>query len=297
MSALLLVVFCMAAGALVARLRHPEGLSGALNWWVLYIALPALVLDQVVRLQWSPGLLIPAAMMWGVFLGAWALIAAVGHWRGWSRGQVGALVLVCGLGNTSFVGYPMIEALRGETGLGIAVIIDQLGTFLVLSSLGVLVASIYSGKRVRMLQLARRTLLFPAFLALIAAFAIRALGGFPEPIEAVISRVGLTLIPLALFSVGMQLRLRAPGHEVEPIVWALSWKLMGAPLLIWMVLALLGYGGEGADIAVLQAGMAPMITAGILAQQHGLAPALANRVVGFGIIISLFSVPLINLLL
>ena len=48
---------------------------------------------------------------------------------------------------------------------------------------------------------------------------------------------------------------------------------------------------------MLQAATAPMISAGILAQQSGLAPKLANTVVGIGIVLSLATVPLWNTLL
>ena len=47
-------------------------------------------------------------------------------------------------------------------------------------------------------------------------------------------------------------------------------------------------------VTVLQCAMAPMITAGILAEQHGLNPPLANTIVGVGILLSLATVPLWN---
>lgn len=297
MNALLLILVCIIAGALAVRVSHPDGLVGALNWWVLYIALPALVLDQASRLQWALDLLFPALAMWLVFLGAWAVLAAIGRWRGWTRGQIGALVLTCGLGNTAFIGYPMIEALRGGQALGSAVVADQLGSFMVLSSLGVLVASLYSGQRFRPLRLARQVLLFPAFIALVMATLARLVGGVPAPLAEVAARLALTLVPLALFSVGMQLRLRAPGHDLGPMLCGLGWKLVAAPLLVWAVVMAVGLTGDAADVAVLQAAMAPMISAGILAQQYGLAPVLASRVVGVGILVSLVSVPVLDQLL
>lgn len=297
MNALLLILICITAGALAVRVSHPDGLVGALNWWVLYIALPALVLDQASRLQWAMDLLFPALAMWLVFLGAWVVLAGIGRWRGWSRGQIGALVLTCGLGNTAFIGFPLIEALRGQQALGGAVIADQLGSFMVLSTLGIFVATYYAGHRLDPRRLVRQVLLFPAFIALMVATLARLAGGLPAPLAEVVGRLGLTLVPLALFSVGMQLRLRAPGHDLGPMLCGLGWKLIAAPAMIWAVVLLLGMRGEVVQIAILQAGMAPMISAGILAQQHGLAPALASRVVGLGILASLVSVPLLDQLL
>jgi predicted permease len=48
---------------------------------------------------------------------------------------------------------------------------------------------------------------------------------------------------------------------------------------------------------VLQAGMAPMISATIMADQHHLEPPLANTVLGLGILLSLLTIPLANGLL
>jgi hypothetical protein len=297
-SALLLVVVCIGAGALVARLPHPPGLVAGLNWWVLNIALPPLILLKVTALSWSIELLWPAAAMWLVFFGAWLTMAGMGRVCGWTRGETGALVLTCGLGNTAFVGYPMIEALRGDAALGVAVVADQLGTFLLLSTFGLVAAAWHAGTRVAPAAIARRVLLFPAFIALALAALLRLLDlQIPETLAPVLARLGDTLTPLALFSVGLQLQLHASWGDVGRMGAGLGWKMLAAPALVWAVLAWRGVSPPVADIAVLQAAMAPMITAGILAQQHGLAPALANRIVGVGIVLSLVSVPLVETLL
>ena len=51
------------------------------------------------------------------------------------------------------------------------------------------------------------------------------------------------------------------------------------------------------SVAVLQAAMAPMISAAILAEQFHLEPELANAVLGIGILLSLVTVPLWSLAL
>jgi hypothetical protein len=47
-------------------------------------------------------------------------------------------------------------------------------------------------------------------------------------------------------------------------------------------------------VAVLEAGMTPMISAAVLVEQHGLDTRLANASLGAGILASLASVPLLN---
>ncbi len=298
MSALLLLFLCLALGAIVARwFKQPAGLAQHLNWWVLNIALPALVLDLVPRIRFDPQLWYLPVAMWLLFLGAWALFATLGPRLGWSRGRIGALILVGGLGNTSFMGYPMIEALRGKEGLGLAVIADQAGCFVALAVGGVAVTAVYAGRVLMPLEILRRILLFPSFLALIGGVLAGVLGGWPEPAHYVLERLGATLTPLALFSVGLQFKLHLGRSQLAAVGLGLGWKMLVAPLLVLGLGLLTGVSGLVLTVGVLQTAMAPMISAAILADQYGLEPPLANTVLGAGIVLSLLTVPLANALL
>jgi len=292
-TAILLLLVCLALGALIARYAHPPmGLAQGLNWWVINIALPALVLDLIPRVRFDPQLWFLVASQWLVFIGAALLFHFVGKARGWSRARTGCMVLMSALGNTSFVGYPLLEALRGREGLALGVVADQVGCFVALAVGGVIVAAFYSGKTPKPREIARRVLLFPAFLALAAGIVIGALGGWPQPVEDILQRVGGTLVPLALFSVGLRLRLQLGDGQLGLVSASLGWKLIAAPLLMLGVGMLTGVGGLVLTIAVLQAAMAPMISAAILCDQHHLDPSLANTILGAGILLSLVTVPL-----
>ncbi len=298
MGALLLLFVCLLLGVLVARYaRPPEGMARALNWWVLYVALPAIVLELIPRLHVQKALWFPVAASWLVFFGAWGLFAAIGRWRGWSRARTGTLVLVCGLGNTSFMGYPLVQALHGEEGLKLAVVADQVGTFPLLASVAIVVASLHAGQKPRLHHVARRIFTFPAFLALLVGVLVGALGGWPDMVDAVLSPIGATLTPLALFSVGLQFHLGGVRGQAGVIAGGLGWKLLLGPLLCWVMGMALGVHGLVLTVGVLEAAMAPMISAAILVDQYGLDTDLANSVLGLGILLSLLTVPLGNLLM
>ncbi|SFF56425.1 hypothetical protein SAMN04488120_10913 [Fontimonas thermophila] len=298
MTALALLIICLGLGAVVARYaRPPLGLAQGLNWWVIHIALPALVLELVPRLRFEWQFWFLVVTQWLLLLGAFVLFRIVGARWNWSRGRIGALTLVCGLGNTSFMGYPLLEALRGREGLALGVIADQMGCFVALAIGGTLVAAVYAGGQAQPRQILRRVLLFPAFVALGVGLIAGALGGWPAPVDDILARLGGTLTPLALFSVGLRLRLHPGAGQTRALVTGLAWKLAVAPAFMLLLGVMAGVQAPILSIGVLQTAMAPMVSAAILADQHNLEPPLANTVLGAGILLSLVTVPLWHLAL
>jgi predicted permease len=295
---LVLLLVCFGLGVLVRRLvGATPGPAPALNAWLLQVALPALVLRAVHGMAAvDPRLLLVALGPWLCFLGAMGL----GLWaarRGWlERGSAGALVLTAGLGNTAFVGLPLVEGLAGREGLPVAVVADQLGTFLVLPLVALPFAMRLAAQSPSPVQLLRRVVLFPPFLALVAALLLRPVP-FPSWLDGTLQRLGDTLSPLALFAVGWQLRLSALGGRVHLVALALGYKLLVAPLLALPVLLLLGAGGLPLRVAVVQAAMPPMVTAGIVAAEYRLDPDLAALMVGVGVPLGFLTVPAVWALL
>jgi malate permease and related proteins len=283
---------CLVLGMLARRSeRFPANTPAALNAFVLNVALPALVLRVVHALHVSPALLAAAAAPWVLFLGAMGLVRAVGPRLGLSANSQAALVLTAGLGNTSFVGLPMAEALLGPRGVEVAVVVDQLGSFLVLATLASYVAARAGQHGASAGAVLRRVLTFPSFLALLLALATRALP-YPEWLDTTLARLGALLTPLALFSVGFSLRLSGLGAHRRALAVGLGYKMLLAPLLTAGVFLLLPPAQSVLAYAtVLQVGTAPMVSAALLAAEHRLDPELATAMVGVGIPLSLLSTP------
>lgn len=295
MTALLLLLVCLALGALIARFANPPpNLHVHLNWWVLNIAFSALVLQLIPTLQFDPDLWFAIAAMYFVFLGSWGVAVLLGKWLNWSRARVGALALVGGLGNTSFVGFPMIEALRGQEGLKVALIADQVGGFIAMAVGGTILAAVYSGGSIDRRVILRKVFTFPPFICVFIGIGVGLLGGWHPLIEPILARIGATLVPIALFSVGLQFKLKLPKEQLSALCLGLGWKLIVAPAAVYAAGIALGVSGMVFAIAVLQSAMAPMVSAAILAAQNDLEPELANAVLGLGIVLSLITVPLID---
>ena len=287
MANIILLAVCLVAGIVLRKTgRFPTTTPAALNGFIIHISLPALAILHIHNLKIDASLGLTAAMAWLLFAGAWVIFSFVGKALKLSPPTIGALILVAGLGNTSFVGLPMIEAYFGKEQLGIGIIADQLGSFMVLSTLGILVATIYSSGDVTPRQMARKILLFPPFQALILAFLLRPIP-FPAWTVQILEKLGSTLTPLALVSVGFQLQFGGLGAVLKPLSIGLGYKLLLGPALIYtLYVILLGSSGTVMQVTIFEAAMAPMITAGIIAIDHDLDPPLVGMMVGIGIPLS-----------
>src|SRR5690606_32803461 len=82
------------------------------------------------------------------------------------------LKLVTGLGNTSFLGFPLVIAYFGNEPLGIAVICDQV-TFLLLATAGIVVAMNASEKHsLSAGGVLKKMFSFPPFIGCVAALVL-----------------------------------------------------------------------------------------------------------------------------
>lgn len=287
MNNLVLLILCFVAGMLLRRARRmPDNAPAALNSFIIHVSLPALTLLYVHDLIISSEVLLIALMAWICFLLAAGFFLLAGRWLKLPRATTGALILTGGLGNTSFFGLPMIEAYYGQQGIASGIVVDQLGSFLVLSTLGITVAGIYSSGRPTAAEIVRRIVLFPPFIALTVALLFIPLEYAPW-FTALLKRLGDTLAPLALLSVGLQLRLGHIAEHKRNLAIGLGFKLLLAPLVIYLLyVPLSGAHGQAIQVTLFEAAMPPMITAAIIASEHDLDPELATLMVAVGLLVS-----------
>ena len=210
-------------------------------------------------------------------------------------------MLTGGLANTSFIGLPMIETFYGPQFLGLGILIDQLGSYFVLSTLGILVASLYSSGRsvdpqggdpknrdVRALSGVR---------AGVAADAVRIPDLARRSIQAPRRYARAHCARIGRLPASTQPRAR----QSDALATGLGFKLVLAPALILLLFAgVLRAKGQVLSVTVFEAAMGPMIGASIVAIDHELDPPLLTLMVGVGIPLSFLTLPvwwhLLNLL-
>jgi predicted permease len=264
----------------------PDNAPATLNSFIIHISLPALTLLYIHELHFSGDIVLTAVMPWLIFMLSAGFFWLAGKWLHLSRATTGALIMLGGLGNTSFVGVPMVEAFYGHAGIPTAIVADQLGSFFVLSVLGITVAGIYSSGRPTAAEIAKRIVLFPPFIALVIALLLIPIE-YADWFTVILKRLSDTLAPLALFSVGMQLRLGHIAEHKRNLALGLLFKLALAPLAIYLLyVQVLGAHGQVMQVTLFEAAMPPMIAGAIVANQHDLDPPLVNLLVAVGIVLS-----------
>lgn len=296
------ILICMLAGYLL-RVTGKWGEQGgkALSTFVIYVSFPALIIHHVptalAESELSLKLLIPISMPWLLVALAFTFFGFLGRLAGWSPEKVGALVLTAGFANTSFVGFPVLEALLGPEAIKTGILISQAGSFLALSTVGLILASIYSKNGAQTDSLLSRLFRFPPFLALLFSIGVYLFKiDLPDSVDAVLLKLAAALIPLALASVGSQIRLNASliRDYRAPLIAGLVFKLILAPILFGLLyVEILRDYSFSTQVTLLESAMAPMITGAIIAAQFELDDELAYLLVGIGIPISLATVPIL----
>jgi predicted permease len=291
----IITITYLVIGMILRRIpRFHEETGNVLSLFVIYVSLPALVLLKVPELTISRELLVPALMPWVMLLLSSVLILFLSRLLKWERQITGCLLLMVPLGNTSFLGIPMVKAFFGDHAIPYALLYDQLGSFLALATYGSLILAIYGREETKptVRDVGIKIITFPPFIFLILAFLLKGVS-YPDVVTSILKVLSSTLVPLVMVAVGFQLTLRLSKESTSPLCIGLCIKLLAAPLCALLLCKLAGLEGEAVQVAIFEAGMPPMVSAGALAILASLAPSLTAALVGLGIFLSFATLPVI----
>jgi predicted permease len=286
MNNFIIIFFFLFLGLLLQRVKQfPTHIYKSINKIVIYICLPAITLYHIPKIKWNNELLFPIGAGWISFFLAFGFFHFLGRRLGWSNKLIGCLVLTAGLSNSSFLGYPIIEALFGKKGLETAVLVDQPGTFVVVSTLGVFVAAFYSKGSPDAISIIKKIISFPPFLTFVVACLMNVFQfDLTLNVQSVLLKLGSLVTPLALFSVGLQLTFDRNSRHWKFLQLGLFVRLIMTPLIIFVLYVFIfNQHSEAIKITIIEIAMAPMITGAILASTYGLKPKLSSMMIGFGI--------------
>lgn len=293
----IILAFLVIGRVLAWRRLVPENAAETLNLVVLNVCLPAAILLYAPKLVFERELVGLVAIPWLILTASIVLVLLLAKVLHFDRASTANLLLQVPLGNTSFIGYPLIQVLVGSSALGYAVIYDQFGSFIILVTWGLFVIALYGGgERLRLATIARRIAGFPPFIALVVALTVMPAAPAPA-IDQGLNLIAGALLPLVVLALGMQLRLRLPRHYLLPLVVGLLAKLVLMPLLAWAACRAFGLSGDLELVAVYLSAMPPMMTSGALLSMAGLAPELSAALIGYGIVVSMITLPFWHLVM
>ncbi len=275
----------------------PVSALGALNAFVLYLALPAMLV--VLGRQWAQqgfaGIaVLPLYALAGALLGlfAWRLLQ-----REPSKGVRGMAVLVTLFPNTGFLGVPLLSALLGQSAAALlaATIVYDL---VITSTVCLAVAGAQE-------QGIKRALRNPLPYA-VAAGVLLGLSGWtlPAPIERTVQLLAQAVTPAALVALGVALAVpppRADALQGREALQLAALKLFVHPLLAalagglawragWLELAQL-------QLLVLACALPGAANVALLAERLDLGGALVPRAILLTTLAAPLSLPLIAWLL
>lgn len=284
---------CLVAGYLYRYIPGlPPETHKRVNKLIIWIPLPAIMLEKISRIQFDISHAAPILSAWGVFLLGLLFFGGMAKIFGWDKKTWAAMSLVCGLGNTSFVGYPVIRMVFGEKGLDYAILVDQPGTFLMLATGGILLAAYAATGHFNISAMLRQVFKFPPFIAFVIALLMPAglldvdVTGKGISIGSILHFIGLLLNPLAFLWLGMQFQFSFRGIAPLPYFTGLAYKLLLAPAIFGGILYWSGMQGMPLKVTILELAMPPMVTASIIATEYQLRPKLSAAWINFGIPLS-----------
>lgn len=281
-----LIIVCIAAGMILKSTKsiHSDAHKG-INTWIIYLGLPAVSFKYLPKVEWSFEMLFPILSTILIAFGSWIFMKIYSRSKSYSARSRSSLELASGYSNTSFIGFPLIAAFYGEQYLSIAIICDQT-MFFMLSTMGI-VAAVKGGSRsgkVGASFILKRLFTFPPFLGCISALILSEFVDL-EFVAPLFDKLAATVIPLALFSVGLQLKLNGWRKLIPQISTSLLYKLILAPVMILVLALIFGIQGDIAKISIFEAAMPTVVTASIIAEQFRLNTKLINLIIGISITI------------
>lgn len=281
-----MIFICILSGMLLKSTRriHPDAHKG-INTWIIYIGFPAVSFKYLPQVVWSEEMILPAMSSVIVTLGSLVFIKIYCLYKGYSKRTQSTLELTTGFSNTSFIGFPLIAAYYGEQYITIGIISDQTN-FLLLSIVGMIsaVKGGNDGTSISAKFILRRLFTFPPFIGSIMALTLSRLIDL-SPTEPLFDKLASTVAPLALFSIGLQLKFNGWKKEISQISAALCYKLILAPMLVLAAAIIFRQSGYAAKVSVLEAAMPTLVTSSMIAEQFKLNTRITNLIIGIGIII------------
>lgn len=216
--------------------------------------------------------------------------------RGAGYNRIAAAVMVAVYGNVGNAGLAMSVFALGDQIRPAATVM-----MLTINLTGMAVGIALANAKEHSVGFALRTaLLAPMTSAGLLALALNVFNraadtsvGLPLMFDRAIGLVADALIPVMLYTLGLQLVSTARPRLNLDLGVAAAAKLAIAPLAAALVAGIVGLSGDNFDVAIIQAAMPPAVFCFVVAIEHDLEPERVTAGVVITTLLSLISLPIV----
>jgi malate permease and related proteins len=203
----------------------------------------------------------------------------------------GSFLLAAMIGNTGYLGYPVILAIVGPQYFGWAIFYDTIGSTLGAYGLGVLLAARFGMSTQNPWRLIAATLKNPALWSFWLGLGFRYVP-LPDVAEASLRGTAWVIVALSLLLIGMRLSQIQSWSNINRAIVSLGIKMLIVPLIIGIGLSSMGVTGAPQLVIVLQAAMPPAFATLVIAEAYNLDRELAVTALAVGSVGLLVMLPI-----
>lgn len=272
-----------------------EPMKACLTTLLMKVVVPVSILSAAnheFSAQKAEGMLFSAAAIALYYIISLLLVTAFSKRMGLKEQKRKAFINLAVFANVGFIGFPLAEELYGADGTMGTVIYNMIYQ-LIFFSYGVF---LYSGKKeFHLLDIMKNPVTIACF-ATVALFLSPF--RFPEFVQSAMSAVGGMMVPVSMILIGCEIA----NADVREILtgrcgYLVSFfRLIAAPVMIFLVLKVLGIKGVYAANFLLISGLPSASLNVIMAQEHRCEPEFAASAVTLSMIALVVTAPVLVML-
>ena len=218
------------------------------------------------------------------------LTACIGRFLGYGREMTAALIMVAVSGNVGNYGIAVVHFRLGEAALApVTLYYVVLSVFIFVVCVGV-AGWARGGSHGIWGNLIKTPAIWAMILALLVSNSAVEV---PVMLSRMIGLLGDAMIPVMLFSLGLQLLEQKTIQFNRDVFTASVLRLLVAPGVAVLAALPFGLSHIESTSGILQAGMPTAIISAIIAKEHNIVPHFVVSVIFFTIIASLVTLPLL----
>ncbi len=271
----------------------PTRLGQFLFWIGVPIGIVAFLRQADLSLTvWIAPVVAYAAILLGAFF-AWIGIKCQAYFTNTvpQLPTQGSFILSAMVGNTGFLGYPIVLAVYGTQYFAWAIFYDLVGSLFGTWGLGVALAGHFGGRATNLWQSTKVILINPALWSFGFGLLFRQVE-IPQLAEFYLEKLAWSVIVLSLLLMGMRLSKINSWHNLPSGAIAIGIKMLLVPLILGISLKVLGLTSIPAKIILLQTAMPPAFSTLIIAETFNLDSDLTVTTIALGTVILLLTLPM-----